>query len=331
MEKTYHPEKGPYLRDLEPGQHFVGYYLVRNRYLEPFRDASRGNYLTLILSDVSGQIVGRVWEDAQAVAEQINAGQVVKLEGEADTYLDRIQVRVFRVRPARQEEFDRRDFLPSSKRDPQEMLAELAGYRDLITEPHLRALVDVFFGDPAFKSTFAQAPGSRQVHHAYLGGLLEHTLQVLQLCTTVITIYPAIDPSLLISGAFLIQVGRMREFTWEMNLEYSDEGRLIGHIVLADEMVMDAIHRVPDFPTDLALRLRHILVSHHGRYEWGSPRQPQTLEAIALHQIEDLDSQINRFVLLLENRPRDETWTEYDALLGRHLYGGSDQPADPTG
>src|SRR5512133_46881 len=140
MEKTFHPEKGPYLRDLKSGQRFVGYYLVRNLYLEPFRDASRGVYLTLILTDATGQMIGRVWEDAQAVAEQIHEGQVVKLEGDVDTYLDRQQVRVARLRPARAGEFDRRDFLPSSKRDPAEMMSELESFKDLITNAPLRAL-----------------------------------------------------------------------------------------------------------------------------------------------------------------------------------------------
>jgi len=325
MEKTYHPEKGPYLRDLKSGQRFVGYYLVRNQYLEPFRDASRGGYLTLILSDASGQMVGRVWEDAQAVADQLKEGQVVKLEGDVDTYLDRQQVRVLRVRPAKPAEFDRRDYLPSSKRDPAEMLAELDSFRALITTPPLRALVDHFFTDPSFLADFAQAPASQQVHHAYLGGLLEHTLQVLQLCAAVITSYPLVDSSLLVSGAFLYEIGKLREYQWEMDLNYSDEGRLIGHIVLTDEMVTEALRAIPDFPAELALRLRHLLIAHHGRYEWGSPRQPQTLEAVVLHHIEDLDNQINRFTQLLENRPVETAWTDYDTLLGRQLYGGPAQ------
>lgn len=319
--KTIHPEKGPYLNELKPGQRFVGYYLVRNRYLEPFRDASRGFYLTLVLSDASGQLVGRVWEDAQAVAEQISDGQVVKLEGEVDVYLERVQVRVLRVRPARADEYDRRDFLPSSRRDPQEMLSELSSYRALITEAHLAALVDEFFTDRDFLATFAEAPATPEVHHAYLGGLLEHTLNVLQLCSTLMTLYPAIDPNLLVAGAFLYQVGKVRELQWQMGMEYSDEGRLVGDILLSAEMIDTALRRVPDFPPELAVRLRHLVAAQNGRYEWGSPRQPQTLEAIALHHIEALDSQVNRFASLLEARALDEPWTPFDRLLGRQLFG----------
>jgi 3'-5' exoribonuclease len=321
MPAPIHPEKGPYLRDLQSGQRFVGFYAVRSRYLEPFRDASRGFYLTLVLSDASGQLIARVWEDAQTIAGEIDEGQVVKLEGEVDVYLDRTQIRVVRIRPARAGEYDRRDFLPSGKRDPQEMLAELSAYRDLIAEPHLLALVDEFYTDKAFLDAFADAPATPQVHHAYLGGLLEHTLNVLQVCATVLTLYPALDAGLLIAAAFLYQVGKVRELRWEMDLDYSDEGRLIGDILLSDEMVAAAIRHQPDFPAELALRLRHCIAAQNGRYEWGSPRQPQTLEAIALHQIEDLDSQINRFAALLETRPPADLWTAYDRQLGRSLYG----------
>ncbi|HEY3343346.1 MAG TPA: hypothetical protein VGJ97_00360 [Anaerolineaceae bacterium] len=325
----FHPDKGPFLRDLQPGQRFVGFFVIRSRYLEPFRDASRGFYLTLVLGDASGQLIGRVWEDAQATAAEIGDGQVVKLDGEVDVYLDRTQIRVLRIRPARSDEFDRRDFLPSSAHAPQEMLAQLSPYRDLIQEPHLLALVDEFFTDGAFLEKFAEAPASSQVHHAYLGGLLEHTLSVLQVCTTVLTLYPALDASILIASAFLYQVGKVREMRWEMDLDYTDEGRLIGDIVLSDEMVADAIRRLPDFPPELALRLRHCITAQNGRYEWGSPRQPQTLEAIALHQVEDLDSQLNRFASLLQTRPPDEPWTAYDRQLGRQLYGPTHPPATP--
>ncbi|MCL4560511.1 MAG: OB-fold nucleic acid binding domain-containing protein [Chloroflexi bacterium] len=324
MAESYHPDKGPSLSDLQAGQRFVGFYLVRKKALEPFRDASRGVYLTLILADAAGQIIGRVWEDAQSAAEQIQEGMVVKVEGEVDKYMDRLQVRVLRVRPARENEYDRRDFLPAGSRDPAEMLAELDDLRQQISNPHLRRLVDTFFGDPEFRARFSQAPASTQVHHAYLGGLLEHTLQVLHLSKTVIALYPKIDPNLLLAGAFLYEIGKVREFKWEMELEYSNEGRLLGHIVLADEMVSEAIRKIPDFPAELALRLRHMLVAHHGRYEWGSPRRPQTLEAIALHHIEDLDTQVNRFEAILEHSEPDAPWTPYDRLLGRQLYTGED-------
>jgi len=201
MDKTFHAEKGPYLSQVEIGQRFVGYYLLRSKSLESFRDPSRGSYLTLVLSDLSGQLLARVWENAPEISKTIEEGQVVKVEGDLETFQERPQARVFRIRPARQEEYDSRDFLPAGPRDPQEMLDELDEFRQVITEPHLKALVDAYYEAAEFRQRLSTAPGSTRVHHAYLGGLLEHILQVLKVCRTVIDLYPKLNPDLLLTGA----------------------------------------------------------------------------------------------------------------------------------
>jgi 3'-5' exoribonuclease len=161
------------------------------------------------------------------------------------------------------------------------------------------------------------------VHHAYLGGLLEHISDVLSLCDTVLELYPELNADLLRTGALLHDVGKLREYAWEKDIDYTDEGRLIGHVVLGDEMVAHVLAHLADFPEALSLRVRHMLVSHHGRYEWGSPARPQTLEAIALHQIENLSAQVSRFrSLLAARREPGEAWTDFDRMLGRQLYAG---------
>jgi 3'-5' exoribonuclease len=324
MPDPAHPEKGTFLREIQPGDQFIGYFVLRSKQLEPFRDATRGYYLTLILSDSSGQLLGRVWEGSEDVDAELVQGEVVKVHGEAETYLDRIQIRVLRVRPAKPEEYDWRDMLPSSPRDPQQMQADLQIFLDQVQNPHLRALLDVFFGDPDFLRLFTQAPAARRIHHAYLGGLIEHTLELLRLANTVLEIYPKMDHDLLLTGAMLHDIGKVREYSWELDIDYTTEGRLVGHIVMGDEMVNQAQAGLPDFPPELALRLRHMLLAHHGRYEWGSPRRPKSLEAIALHHLENLSAQLNRFHLLLQDRPADQPWTAYDRMLGRQLYAGED-------
>jgi 3'-5' exoribonuclease len=281
-------------------------------------------FLTLIVSDRTGQMMARVWEDAENTAQGLQPGAVAKVEGEVETYMDRTQIRVLRIRPAKPNEYDRRDMVPSSERDPDDLWSQVQTSIERIAQPHLRALVDAFYGDADFVERFRQAPAAQKVHHAYLGGLLEHTVEVLILCEAVLGLYPQIDANLLLTGALLHDIGKLREYSWDMDIEYSDEGRLVGHVVMTDEMVAEAIQAIPDFPPELALRLRHILLAHHGRYEWGSPRRPMTLEAIALHHIEELDVQVNRFQLLLANRPAGEAWTAYDRLLGRQLYAGSE-------
>ena len=302
----------------------MGFYTVRYLQLEPFRDASRGVFLTLILSDRSGQLLARVWEGGEELAHKLESGQAVKVQGEVETYLERVQVRILRIRPATAEEYDHRDMLPSSRRGPQEMLAELTKFLDSLQNSRLRALVMTFYGDPQFIETLSQAPAAKRIHHAYLGGLLEHLLELLALSETVCELYPQLDTDLLLTGILLHDIGKVRSFAWENDIDYTTEGRLLGHVTLTDEMVCGAIETIPGFPPELALQVRHMLLAHHGRYEWGAPRRPKTLEAIALHHLDNLVAQLNRFQSILEGRMAGEAWSDYDRLLGRYLYGGED-------
>ena len=176
MKDPYHPNKGPFLRDLVSGDRIIGYYVLRSKQLEPFRDPSRGNFLTLVLSDRSGQLIARVWENAEMAYEDVLEGEIIKLDGETESYLERTQIRILRLRPADPNEYDMRDMLPSSERDPEEMLGELKTFIETIQDQHLSALVNSFFEDDDFLSLFIQAPAARRVHHAYLHGLIEHTL-----------------------------------------------------------------------------------------------------------------------------------------------------------
>ena len=324
MIQPFHELKGPFVRQLEPEQRFIAFYLLRSKRLEPFRDATRGVFLTLVLADRTGQILGRVWENAEAISEAVEEGQVLKIEGEVETYMDRIQIRVLRIRPAQDGEYDQRDYIPSSERDADELLAAVQSAIDRIDNSYLRSLVDHFYTDPDFLAQLRQAPAARRVHHAYLGGLLENTADLLTLAGAVLEVYPQIDRDLLVSGVLLHDIGKLREYAWDLDIQATDEGQLLGHVVITDEMVNRALQTIPDFPAELALRLRHLLVSQRGRYEWGSPRRPQTLEAIALHHLSNLSAQVSRFQQLIENRPPGEPWTSYDRLLGRQLYAGSD-------
>ncbi|HID89358.1 MAG TPA: HD domain-containing protein [Anaerolineae bacterium] len=315
--------KEQFVRDLRPGDRVLSFFLVRHKRLEPFRDRTRGEFLTLILADRTGEVLARVWEDAPAVAETFREGQVVKVLGRMEEYLDRWQVIVEKIRPAEEEEYDLADFVPATERDVDEMLAEIRRTIEEVENPHLRALLLHFFDDPDFVARFSRAPAARRVHHAYLGGLLEHTVEMIHLCRSLLELYPEIHRDLLLTGAILHDVGKTREFHYETDIAYSDEGRLLGHVVLSLEMVDAALAEMEGFPEELALRLRHMIVSHHGRYEWGSPRRPKTLEAAALHHVENLSAQVNRFHRIIAAR-RDPTrpWTEYDTLLRRSLYAG---------
>ncbi len=324
-----HPLKGGFAADLHPGDRITAFFLVHYKQLEPFRDRTKGEFLTLMLGDRTGQILARVWEGAPELAATFEEGDILKVAGDVEEYLGRTQIIVQKLRPAADNEYDLADFLPATEKNVDELLAVVQAAVEAIQNPHLAALVRRFYDDPDFRAKLAQAPAARRVHHAYLGGLVEHLADVLALCDTVLGLYPEINADLLRAGALLHDVGKLREYSWDRDIDYTDEGRLIGHIVLSDEMAARAIDQLPDFPDELRLRLRHMLVSHHGRYEWGSPRRPMTLEALALHHVENLSAQLNRFKsLLAARREPGQAWTAYNRLLDRQLYAG--QPEDLT-
>jgi 3'-5' exoribonuclease len=327
------PAKGPFISELRPGDRLIGFYLVRYKQLEPFRDRSRGEFLTLMLSDRTGQILARVWEGAPELALEFAEGDIVKVAGDVESYLGRSQVIIQKLRQAAPEEIDLADYQPSTEKNVEGLLATVRSAVDRIQEPNLAALVRRFFDDEAFVGLFAQAPATRRVHHAFLGGLLEHTVEALAVSASVVALYPDIDGDLLLAGVLLRDIGKTLEYNWKTDLDYTDQGRLVGHVVLGEEMVSQAIRGLPEFPEELGLRVRHMIVSHHGQPEWGAHRRPATLEAIALHEIEELTAQISRFQsLLAARREPGEAWTAYDRLLGRQLFAGREtDPDSPDG
>lgn len=322
MPEANHPQKGPFVNELKAGERITGFYVVRYKQLENFRDRSRGQFLTLMLSDRTGSVLARVWEGAPELADTFEQSDVVKVQADVEVYMERMQLIVLKLRRAETGEFDRRDLQPATEKSVDELLTQVQDAIEEIENTHLNTLVHHFYDDPDFLRRFTSAPGARRIHHAYLGGLLEHTAEVLKLCDAVLELYPEIDADLLRTGALLHDIGKVREYRWDSEIEYTDEGQLVGHINIADEMVTSALASLGDVPEELAWRVRHMILSHHGRYEAGSPRRPQTLEAMALHQIEELDAQVNRFRSLLATRPEGEPWTAFDRRLGRPLYGG---------
>ncbi len=325
MKDPAHAQKGPWVADLSAGDTFTGYYLARDAQLRTFRDPSRGHYLRLNIMDRSGSIEARMWEDAEQMADPLRAAAIIKLEGEVESFQERLQVRVLRLRLAEPDEWDHTDMLPSTNRDVNAMMQAIDDVIANLDNENIKSLLEHFFNDASFRKAFLTAPAARRIHHAYLGGLLEHTFEVLQLSKPLIELYPGMDRDLLVAGILLHDVGKLREFSWETDIEYSDEGRLLGHVVPGAEMVAEAVRELDGFPEELSIRLQHLILSHHGRYEWGSPRRPKTLEAVALHHLDNLDGQVNRFHCLVAAAKREgRPWTMYDYMLGRSLYAGQD-------
>ena len=330
MVENQHSDKGPWIVDLKDGDLFLGFYAISDLRLEPFRDPSRGKYLRLLLSDRTGSLEARAWEDGDNVAASLGAVQAAKVEGQIETFQSTLQARILRIRPAGEGEVELSDLRPGTRRNVDTMLSELDRAVREMRDPFLSVLCARFLDDPEIRSALRLAPAAKRIHHSHVGGLLEHIYEVLLLCRPLIELYPQIDCDLLTAGILLHDLGKLQELTSGLSTEYTDEGRLLGHIILTTRDVEAAIQGIPGFPGDLRVRLLHMLLAHHGRYEWGSPRRPKTLEAVALHHLENLDGQVNRFAGLLESaRLSGQAWTAYDSELGRSLYAGHEEELTP--
>lgn len=314
-----------FVSDLRPGDWVNACFVVRQRRLVPFRDKS-GNFLDLTLADRTGEVTARMWDNAEQAAEIARVGAVVRVQGRCEEYQGRRQVILDTIRLCTEGEYELSDFLRASKADRTAMLQQLQAAIASVRDPHLQALLNAFFADAEFLRRFAEAPASKQLHHAYVGGLIEHTLGVIRILEAAIGVHPELDADLLIAGALLHDVGKVEELEiLGTTIEYSDIGRLVGHIVLTDRMVTEKIASLGDFPQELQARLTHVLLSHHGQKEYGAPVLPMTPEACALHYADNLDAHVQYFSEVVEKGAQGDRWSEYQRLFDRYIYLGGRQ------
>jgi 3'-5' exoribonuclease len=311
--------KSPYAADIRHNQLVDGLFLVAAK---NYGVSKGGNsYLTLKLLDRSGEIEARVWERADDLGRGFDKNNFVRVHGQAILYQGKMQIRVHDISRVDESKIAAEDFLPKSGFDPDVMLEELQAILRTIKNPHLLALAEACFTDQKLMHLLRQAPGAKTIHHPYLSGLLEHTLSLLKLILKVVENYRDIDVDLLLIGGFLHDIGKVYEFSFERAVEYTDEGQLLGHLVMEVEMVSQKIAAIPNFPEELAMLVKHLLVSHHGAYEFGSPKLPQTLEAVILHSLDDLDGKIQAIQSLPEKEPGSK-WTAFHRAYGRSFYRG---------
>lgn len=280
------------------------------------------SYLVLKLLDRTGEIEARIWERADDLGRGFERNDFVRVRGQATLFQGKVQVRVQDVTRVDEKNVAAEDFLPKSALDPDVMFEEIQAILGSINDPHLRRLAEGFFADRELMELLKRAPGAKTIHHPYLSGLLEHTLSLLKLILKVVENYRGIDIDLLLIGGFLHDIGKVYEFSFDRAVDYTDAGQLLGHLVMEVEMVNDKIAAIADFPEDLALRIKHMLVSHHGAYEFGSPKLPQTLEAVVLHALDDLDGKIQAIQNLPEKEPGSK-WTAFHRAYGRSFYRNS--------
>ena len=319
-----------FVADIREGQPVRSSFLLEGVHLNHTK--SGRPYASLRLRDRTGRIEARVWEGADRFCAAFSDGDLAKVQGVAEAFGGQVQVKIAQASKLEPEEADLTLFLPASPYDPEVMFAELTGRIESLRDPHLKGLLEDVFGDPALAERFKRAPAAKRFHHAYVSGQLEHTLAVARAAEALVQLYPALNRDLLLAGALLHDVGKIEEFDGAGGGDYTTSGRLLGHIVLGLGIVEAKLAGRPDFPQALARLVIHLLVSHHGEYEFGSPKKPKILEALALYYLDEMDAKLNGIGGFIERHASGETgWTDYNRLMERFFYRPeprSEPPAD---
>ncbi len=309
--------EGPKLAELRPNQTVEAKYLLLEKSLQMTK--SGASYLALTLGDATGRIPGRVWEEAERFDALFGVGDVLRLRGRVVSYKGHNQINVVEVEPVGPGEVEASAFLPTARRPVKEMLRELEDMAGGLSSP-LKELCLNLLTDEAFMTKFSAAPAAKAVHHVYLGGLVEHTLAVARLAEILAQRYPFLHRDLLICGAILHDVGKAEELHFTPAPDYTSSGRLLGHVVLGADLVRS--HLPEGFPAPLAEEVIHLVLSHHGLLEFGSPKPPLTLEAVALNLLDDIDAKLNAVNAILDQS--EEDWSEFSRLFERYFFKGSE-------
>jgi 3'-5' exoribonuclease len=322
-------DKHIFVTDLKEGDRFTELFLIKNVKLGETRAGKP--YLVLSVMDKSGDVSGPVWDNVPAMQKICVVGEVVELTGTVQSYRDMVQLRIDSIKQIPQAGIDLTHFYPASPRSIGEMTDELQILVRSVTNPFLKKLLSHFFEKSDWWPGFRDAPAAKGIHHAYIGGLLEHSLSVARIAEFLATHYAGVDRSLLIAGALLHDIGKLEELKMENGVvEYTVQGRLKGHLVIGSEMIGTAAAKIRDFPGELLEQLQHLILSHHGRQEFGSPAVPMTVEAFILSFLDDLDAKMNITEQLRRKMDDKEmSWTDYQRSLERYLYLGGFADKEP--
>jgi 3'-5' exoribonuclease len=324
-----------FVDQLGDGENVDEVFLVVDKQLRANRNGNQ--YIQLDLGDRSGTINARMWNVGEPLYKTFEAGDFLQVKGKVQLFQGSLQLIANTLDKYDSNKVELTDFLPHTKQDVSKLLERLKGTVRKIADPHLRALAETYFIDDEFMRAFARCPAGVKVHHAYVGGLLEHVVTMMDAAERLLPLYPEVNRDLVIMGVFLHDSGKVRELSFARTFAYSDEGQLLGHLTIGIEMLADKARQVPDltgepFPAELLLRLKHLILSHHGEAEYGSPKMPMTPEAVTLHAIDLLDSRITIALREIADDRGDSAWTPYNAALGRRMYKGGRNPraADDT-
>src|ERR1700693_4502988 len=293
-------------------------FVVVSRKVKPKKSGEP--YLALPLGDRSGHIEAKMWDNVEDAIDGCNQDDFIKVKGLINKYKNRFQLTIHKLRRLGESEVDFADYLPKTTKDIGELWQTLAGYVASFKDPYLKALVEAFLSEPEIADAYPPAPAAKTLHHAFIGGLLEHVVSLFNSCDLMCRNYPQINRDLLLTGAFFHDIGKIHELTYNRSFSYTTRGQLLGHMIIELEMLQAKLLQVPGFPEELKTLLEHLIISHHGQYDFGSPKLPMFPEALMLHYLDDLDSKMEAMRAHFEREAGfDSPWTSYNASLGRPL------------
>ena len=315
--------KKQFINSIKTGDIVDDIFVLSEKNLAQKKDGN--NFLNISLSDKTGIIKGVVWNNVDQITAKISAGDFARVKGTATEYRGSLQLVIKNIEACSADSIDPSDFLPESKFNRDAMFERLLKLTETIETLYLKNLLEAFWNDDEFVSKFKRAPAAKKMHHAYIGGLIEHTLSMARLADKIAEHYQyiGIDRDILVTGAILHDIGKISEFDYKVKIDYSDEGRLLNHIVIGVQMIEEKLRNIKNFPDEQALLIKHMIVSHHGTREFGSPEPPKTIEAVLLNYIDEIDSKVNGIREFIDREDSGEKWTSFHRLLERFFYIGN--------
>ena len=305
-----------YINELREGDMISETYFCKTK--NTLKTKAGKSYYSMILQDKTGTIDAKVWELSNGI-EHFEAMDFIHVDGQITSFQGALQFNIRRIRRSQEGEYDPADYMPMSKKNIDEMYKELLGFVNSIKEPHLNKLAKSYFEeDKAFATAFKKHSAAKSVHHGFVGGLLEHTLSVVKLCNYYCTAYPMLNRDLLLAAAMVHDIGKTRELSLFPANDYTDEGQFLGHIIIGTEMVGEVIRKIEGFPVSLASQIKHCILAHHGEYEYGSPKKPAIIEAVALNFADNTDAKIQTFTELLQGT-NETGWLGFNRLFDSNV------------
>lgn len=308
--------KESYISDLNPNDRILSFFLVQSKEVR-FNKQNGEPFLSLRLADRSGQIEAKMWDNVEEAADSFEQDDFIKIKGVVQVFRDRPQIIIHKLRAVAESEVDLADFIPHTKRDIDAMFTELIAMIDGFENADLKRLMHAFFDDPEIAVRFKKAPAAKSLHHGFIGGLLEHVISLSRLAGSVASNYSYLDRDLLQTGVLLHDIGKIHELGYERSFFYTDGGQLLGHIAIALTMIDRKCEQLNDFPPKLKMLLQHMLLSHHGKYEFGSPKLPMFPEALALAYIDDMDSKLESMRASVAEMAPEAVWSRFNPSLER--------------